>query len=323
MNTKEIEKSYLSCLFEAVKSGKVETRLEKDDFENTKYGRIFETIFKQLDNTEPNIITVAAELTDVPEWEIAEITSAEPSKARITFFENQIFEASKTRNFIKSLQRAKTEIDNGINADTVIKNHMPALAMVTVARNEAAIRSAADLLNAQFPEIRWIIKGLIGEGLTMINGAPKIGKSWFVLNLAIAAASGTFFLGELPAAKTDTLYLALEDTERRIHNRLKKLKAPEADNLKIITQWRDGYIGLENYLKANREIGLVIIDTLARFAHIEDMNDYTITTNAMARLKRIADDLNIAIILIHHAKKQEEDPLVLLTGWKAPWAVPG
>ncbi|MDR0473978.1 MAG: helicase RepA family protein, partial [Treponema sp.] len=151
--------------------------------------------------------------------------------------------------------------------------------------------------------IRWIIKGLIGEGLTLINGAPKIGKSWFVLNLAIAAASGGTFLGSLPAIKTDTLYLALEDTERRIHSRLKKLNAPATDNLKITTQWRDGYMGFENYLKTNIGIGLVIIDTLARFANIEDMNDYAITTNAMARLKRIADDLNIAIILIHHAKK--------------------
>jgi len=81
------------------------------------------------------------------------------------------------------------------------------------------------------------------------------------------------------------------------------LKAPEVDNLKITTQWRDGYMGLENYLKANKGTGLVIIDTLARFAQIDDMNDYTITTNAMARLKRIADELNVAIILIHHSKK--------------------
>ena len=110
-------------------------------------------------------------------------------------------------------------------------------------------------------------------------------------------------MGTLKAEKTDTLYLALEDTERRIHSRLKKLKAPETDSMKITTQWRDGYLGLENYLKANSGIGLVIIDTLARFANIEDMNDYSITTNAMARLKRIADDLNIAIILIHHTKK--------------------
>jgi RecA-family ATPase len=124
-----------------------------------------------------------------------------------------------------------------------------------------------------------------------------------VLIIAIAAASGGAILGELRAEKTDTLYLALEDTERRVQSRLKKLNAPDTGNLKIATQWRDGYTGLENYLKANSGIGLVIIDTLARFANIEDMNDYSITTNAMARLKRIADDLKIAIVLIHHAKK--------------------
>jgi RecA-family ATPase len=103
--------------------------------------------------------------------------------------------------------------------------------------------------------------------------------------------------------KTKTLYLALEDTDRRIHNRLKRLDAEGNDNLKIATQWHDGYIGLENYLKEDQEIGLVIIDTLARFANIEDMNDYSTTTAAMARLKRIADDQKLAVVVIHHAKK--------------------
>jgi RecA-family ATPase len=105
------------------------------------------------------------------------------------------------------------------------------------------------------------------------------------------------------AIKTETLYLALEDTPRRLKGRLKKLGATAADTLRIATQWRDGYTGLENCLKANRGIGLVIIDTLARFANIEDMNDYTQTTAAMARLKRIADELSIAVLVIHHAKK--------------------
>jgi RecA-family ATPase len=225
------------------------------------------------------------------------------SDANIHFYESEIFEASKTRVFIKALQIAKEDIDAHTGTDTVIKNLIPALAAVTVARNEAGIKSAAELLKASFPEIRWIVPGLIGEGLTLICGAPKIGKSWFVLSLAIAATTGGAFLGKLPATKTDTLYLALEDKERRIQDRLKKLKALEIENLKITTQWRDGYVGLENYLKANSGIGLVIIDTLACFANIEDMNDYTMTTNAMMRLKRIADDLNIAIILIHHTKK--------------------
>jgi RecA-family ATPase len=144
---------------------------------------------------------------------------------------------------------------------------------------------------------------LIGEGLTMLCGAPKIGKSWFVLCLSIAAADGEHFLGNIKTIKTETLYLALEDTERRIHNRLKKLNASPTDNLKITTQWHNGYTGLENYLNENENTGLVIIDTLARFANIEDMNDYAMTTNSMARLKRIADSMGIAIVIIHHAKK--------------------
>ena len=302
----EIEACLLgSLLIDAERMGKPETRLQADDFESRKYGRIYETILKQWgEETTPTIVTLSNELSpDIAASDIAELTSKVPSSVNLPYYSNLVYEASKTRHFIKALQQAKEEIDKHTDTDTVIKNLIPALAGVTIARNEAGIKSAAELLKTDFPPIRWIVPGLIGEGLTLINGAPKIGKSWLVLNLAIAAASGGAFLGELPATQTGTLYLALEDTERRLKNRLQKLKAPDTDHLKITTAWRDGYMGLENYLKAHEEIGLVIIDTLARFANIEDMNDYTITTNAMARLKRIADDLNIAIILIHHAKK--------------------
>jgi hypothetical protein len=295
----------LGSLLLATESGKAETRLQKDDFESAKYGRIYETIINQWNaGTTPTIITLCRDLApDIPASEIAELTNKVPSAANITYYENAIFEASKTRFFLRALQTAKEEIDQHTDTDTVIKNFIPALAALTTARNEAGIKTAAELLNMQFPEIRWIVIGLIGEGLILICGAPKIGKSWFVLNLAIATAAGGGFLGTLNAEQTDTLYIALEDNYRRLNNRLKKLKAPESRNLKITTQWRDGYSGLENYLKENRGIGLVIIDTLARFANIDDMNDYSMTTNAMARLKRIADDLNITIVLIHHTKK--------------------
>ena len=309
-NNIEIERCYLNSLLINIEEGKAETRLQPDDFESRIYGRIYETILKQYrEGITPTIVTLCDELShtgkpdEIPASTISDITSALPSGANIQFYDNHIFEVSKTRTFIKALQIAKDEIDNHTDTDTVIKNLIPALAAVTVARNEAGIKSVTELLAAQFPPIRWVIPGLIGEGLTLINGAPKIGKSWFVLNLAIAAASGGVFLGSITAAKTQTLYLALEDTERRLKNRLQKLSAQATNDLKITTLWRDGYTSLENYLKINSGIGLVIIDTLARFANIEDMNDYTITTNAMARLKRIADDMKIAIVLIHHAKK--------------------
>ena len=301
--TGRIERSYLGCLLEAINKGKADIRLQNDDFENKDYGRIYKTILEQWKSGKgktPTLLTLGDDLPDISDV-IGEISSI--SDANIGYYENKIFEGSKTRHFAKALKIAQESLDKGIATDTVIKNFLPSVEAVTAARNEAGIKSAAELLNTDFPPIRWIVPGLIGEGLTLIVGAPKIGKSWLVLNLAIAAAAGGGFLGTLKANRTDTLYLALEDTERRIHGRLKKLNAPELDGLKITAQWRDGYMGLENYLKANKEIGLVIIDTLARFANIEDFNDYSLTTAPMARIKKIADDLGIAIVLIHHAKK--------------------
>jgi replicative DNA helicase len=303
----EMERAFLGSILIAAENGKVETRLKPDDFESKIYGKIFETILKQLTKgITPSIVTLHNELlsANISASTIADLTTAIVSDVNINYYESQVFKASKTRLFIRLLRSAQEEIDHHTDIDTVIKTLILTLSAVTVTRNEVGIMSAAELLRTHFSEIRWIVPGLIGDGLTLICGAPKIGKSWFVLNLAIAAATGGVFLGTIAAVRTDTLYLALEDTERRIQSRLKKLKAPEAtDNLKITTQWQDGYTGLEYYLKNNRKIGLVIIDTLAIFTNIVDMNDYTITTNAMVRLKRIADDLNVAIILIHHAKK--------------------
>jgi len=303
----EYERCYLGSLFINVGQGKIETRLQTDDFFIPENGQIFNVIFKQLSQgLTPDLITVKNTLPNIATSTISELTSIVPSGANINFYENEIYEASKKRLFQKALKIANEQADNYTDIDTVIRNLLPALSTVTAAQNETKINTADALLSMQFPEIRWIIPGLIGEGLTMINGAPKIGKSWLVLSLAMATATGGGFLGSLKAQKTDTLYLALEDTERRLKSRIKVLNDNEMiklDNLKITTQWWDGYIGLENYLKVNSGIGLVVIDTLARFANIEDMNDYSLTTNAMARIKRIADDLKIAIVVIHHTKK--------------------
>jgi RecA-family ATPase len=165
--------------------------------------------------------------------------------------------------------------------------------------------SAAELLKKEFPPINWIVNKLIPHGLTLIVGAPKIGKSWLVMGLVIAAANAGRFLG-IQTAKTETLYLALEDTERRLKSRLVKLNAPSLENLHFATTWDQdkAFISLDNFLKENENIKLVIIDTLGRFFPIDDTNSYTSTTNPMAQIKRIADDRGIAIVVIHHAGKK-------------------
>jgi len=305
----EVEKSYLGCLLS--NGEKTATRLTPGDFFFSDHQKIFKKIYELWDaGTTPDIITVSHSLkAEIPASTIAVLTDNPVTFGNISYLENTIFEASKKRLFIDKLAEAKKRIDQHIEPDTIIKDLIPALAAVINARNEQNINSAAALLKMGFPEIKWVIPGLIGEGLTIVYGSPKVGKSWLALSLAIAAACGGRFLGELQASKTEPLYLALEDTDRRINNRLKKLNAQGAglENLKITSRWRDGYIGLDNYLNENCSIGLVIIDTLAQFANIEDINAYAETTATMARLKRMADERKTAIVVIHHAKKGRAD----------------
>ena len=303
---KDIERCFLGSLLIAGEKGEItNTRLKADDFKFTPYGHIYKTILKQQGaGITPTIVTLHNELPDIPASDIAELTNAVPSSVNIAYYEDQIYEASKIRYFIKALNIAKEDIDSGTDADTIIKNLIPALSDVTNAKNETGIITAAELLEKEFPPQKWIIPGLIGGGLIMLAGPPKIGKSWFVLQLAAAAASGCYFL-DAWASLTGTLYISLEDTERRLQSRMKILDAPAINELKVTTQWKDGYFGIDNYLEKNPDIGLVIIDTLARFANIEDMNDYAITTDALARLKAIADKREVTILVVHHARKGE------------------
>src|SRR6516225_5411018 len=84
--------------------------------------------------------------------------------------------------------------------------------------------SAADLQKKTFPPIKYVVKGLLPEGLGMLAGRPKIGKSWAALDIgsAVASADGTC-LGGLEVEHGDVLYCALEDSHRRLQSRLTKL----------------------------------------------------------------------------------------------------
>lgn len=184
-----------------------------------------------------------------------------------------------------------------------------ALAAVNTNKNTSAFITADKLMSKEFDPINWIIDGMICRGLTILSGGPKIGKSWLMLSLSQAASCGGCFLGSLKVTQTPVLHLALEETERSVYERRKILarKSGGFDSLGNLTfgfRWDTGVNGLEAYLREHREIRLVIIDTLGRFfPDVTDFNDYASTVTPMSSLKRIADDLDIAIIAVHHTKK--------------------
>jgi len=72
---------------------------------------------------------------------------------------------------------------------------------------------ANELLELDFPDFVYLVADLMPNGLTILAGAPKIGKSWMALGLAIAVAGGAHALGRLPTQRCGVLYAALEDNQ--------------------------------------------------------------------------------------------------------------
>ncbi len=171
------------------------------------------------------------------------------------------------------------------------------------------------LMGMDFPEPKWIIPSIIPEGLTILSGRPKIGKSILSVNLTIAVATGGRALGKIPVEKSGVLYLALEDTPRRLKKRFgMALQGQEPPaNLYLKTEFktiRDG--GLEQlkiWLKQHKDVGFVIIDTLAKIKGRAGRNSelYMDDYADISKIKQIADKHDIAILVVHHTRKAESD----------------
>ena len=88
--------------------------------------------------------------------------------------------------------------------------------------------SAADLMALELPEVRWAVPGIVPEGVTLLAGKPKLGKSWLTLDLGVAISTGGAALGTKRVEQGECLYLALEYNRRRLQRRLDKLLSGRA-----------------------------------------------------------------------------------------------
>ena len=75
------------------------------------------------------------------------------------------------------------------------------------------------LMDKRLPPTRFCVDTLLPQGISILGGSPKVGKSWFVLDLCVHVARGEP-IWNLPVTQGETLYFCLEDSERRIQERL-------------------------------------------------------------------------------------------------------
>lgn len=167
------------------------------------------------------------------------------------------------------------------------------------------IWSTAELLATEFPEPKWAVPGIVPTGLSYLAGRPKVGKSWLALQLAIAAGSGGRVFDEaIPKGKV--LYLALEDSERRIKDRAQKQGIAATADITWVTEWPTVSDGGGDKLLAALETGgytFVVVDTLSRFLGREDQQNLAAMTLALGGLQREAMALEAAVLMIDHHRK--------------------
>ena len=187
--------------------------------------------------------------------------------------------------------------------------------------------TAATLQRMTFEPVRYVVPQYIPEGVTLLIGRPKIGKSWLALDLAVACSSDLTVLGSLKPTPGDVLYLALEDSRRRLQSRLDKLLSPFtaawSDRLSVVEAggWRradqGGLEDIDDWAATATKPVLVVIDTLARFRKPIDAKQqvYAADTEAIASLQKVAIKHGLAIVVVHHDRKAEaDDPFDTVSG---------
>lgn len=179
--------------------------------------------------------------------------------------------------------------------------------------------TASALRQLQFEPTNWIIPGILPEGLGLLAGKPKVGKSWWVLDLCNSVAEGLNFMGR--ATKSgDVLYLALEDTRRRLKARL-ELMDMGAERLTIETEMPrmpDLMRSLELWAAGVQNPKLIVIDTLGLVRPLAKPGGdiYDDAYAALTPLKDFAETWGICVLVIHHTRKSgsDGDPLDAVSG---------
>lgn len=182
---------------------------------------------------------------------------------------------------------------------------------------ELKIYSSEYIMNTPMKPIEFVVDNLISQGLFILAGAPKVGKSWLALDMCLSIAKGEKVLGKATSCG-HAVYLSLEDSLIRLQNRLYELTDDPSDNLHFAIMAESISNGLPEQIEYCRkrfdDLKIVFIDTL-QMVRNESESSYGSDYKELSVLKALADKLGIAIVLVHHTRKcSDSDPFNMISG---------
>jgi hypothetical protein len=189
------------------------------------------------------------------------------------------------------------------------------------ARMEDILRSAAELRTKTFEPLLWVVPKYLPEGLAVLGGRPKIGKSWQALDIAVGVSEGGMCLGE-QCEQGDVLALMLEDNDRRLQRRLTQMlgafRQEWPARLTYATSWprldQGGVDWIREWITRSPKPRLIVVDILERVRQLVGSKDkrtaYSADYEALIKLHELATEAMVSILVLHHQRKLGADDLI-------------
>lgn len=174
------------------------------------------------------------------------------------------------------------------------------------------------LMDMRLEPTAYAVKTFLPQGLCILGGAPKIGKSWLVLDLCVRIAKGET-IWNMETKRGTALYLCLEDSYARIQERLNSITDEVPPNIFFAVCAKKMAEGLCDQIRAfvsdHPDTVIAAIDTFQIVRKSDTDISYGNDYQEIRILKALADELKITILLVHHLRKQgDSDPLNKLSG---------
>lgn len=153
-----------------------------------------------------------------------------------------------------------------------------------------------------------IIDGLLYAGTYLFAGAPKVGKSFFMAQLAYHVSTGAK-LWDYEVHQGSVLYLALEDDYQRLQARMSRMfGVAGTDNLYFSVCAKQLGSGLneqlDRFVREHSETKMIIIDTLQKVREMSsDSYSYANDYQIVGKLKQFADSRGVCMMIVHHTRK--------------------
>ena len=320
---REVERLVIGCCLVSKDAFMVcQTKLLPADFCIGAHKLIFESIeavFEQTGTTDPVLVfkdlQKRGELNRIGGMgEIHDLHSAIPETDSIGFYADIVKDYATKRRIQEICATAKIDLSDHSKTSTEILSKIASdFEGMDTRENIIESITAQELASLDIGGCEWFVDDMIPDGLTVLAGPAKIGKSFFAWNIALAVSQGGMALSSIPIeTPRNVTYLALEDPLPLLRDRLSMI-APDGmpSNLHIISDFQNfkldsvGLRVLENHIDSNKS-EMVIVDT---WRHVcpeingQGGSAYDIDYNALIPVQKFAHSKKIAMVLVTHTRK--------------------